>query len=82
MSEDELKYDNIKIKEKKKKKQRHEDTKSNDEDTFFEDVDFTNDYVSFYQMNLSRPLLKAIGEMKFVHPTPIQAATIPLALLG
>lgn len=33
-------------------------------------------------MNLSRPLLKAISDMKFVHPTPIQAATIPVALLG
>lgn len=33
-------------------------------------------------MNLSRPLMKAIGEMKFVHPTPIQASTIPTALLG
>ncbi|KAJ8931264.1 hypothetical protein NQ314_015830 [Rhamnusium bicolor] len=33
-------------------------------------------------MNLSRPLLKAIQEMKFVHPTPIQSVTIPVALLG
>lgn len=82
LSDDELKYDNIKTKEKKNRKRKKEEIKSTDEDTFFEDVDFTNDNVSFYQMNLSRPLLKAIGEMKFVHPTPIQAATIPLALLG
>ncbi|KAG5869008.1 hypothetical protein JTB14_019946 [Gonioctena quinquepunctata] len=34
------------------------------------------------KMNLSRPLLKAIAEMKFVHPTPIQSVTIPVALLG
>ena len=33
-------------------------------------------------MNLSRPLLKAIEELRYVHPTPIQAATIPVALLG
>lgn len=33
-------------------------------------------------MNLSRPLLKAITAMNFVHPTPIQAATIPVALMG
>lgn len=33
-------------------------------------------------MNLSRPLLKAIGTLNYVHPTPIQAATIPIALLG
>eukprot|EP00058_Branchiostoma_floridae_P008819 XP_002594307.1 hypothetical protein BRAFLDRAFT_275600 [Branchiostoma floridae] len=33
-------------------------------------------------MNLSRPLVKAISQMKFHHPTPIQKATIPVALLG
>ncbi|PNF39978.1 putative ATP-dependent RNA helicase DDX27 [Cryptotermes secundus] len=33
-------------------------------------------------MNLSRPLLKAIAAMNFIHPTPIQAATIPVALMG
>lgn len=49
---------------------------------FFENVDVNTENSSFYQMNLSRPLLKAIGEMKFVHPTPIQASTIPIALLG
>lgn len=82
LSEDELKYDNIKTKEKKARKKKNTDIKSEPEDAFFEDVDFTNDNISFYQMNISRPLLKAIGEMKFVHPTPIQAATIPPALLG
>ncbi|XP_023221975.1 probable ATP-dependent RNA helicase DDX27 [Centruroides sculpturatus] len=33
-------------------------------------------------MNLSRPLQKALTSMKFIHPTPIQAATIPVALMG
>ncbi|KAL3286971.1 hypothetical protein HHI36_001457 [Cryptolaemus montrouzieri] len=42
----------------------------------------TDQISSFYQMNLSRPLLKAISDMKFVHPTPIQANAIPIALLG
>ncbi|KAF9481157.1 DEAD-domain-containing protein [Pholiota conissans] len=37
---------------------------------------------SFLSMNLSRPLLKAITTLGFVKPTPIQAATIPVALLG
>lgn len=37
---------------------------------------------SFYQMNLTRPLMKAIGDLGYTHPTPIQAQTIPLALLG
>ena len=37
---------------------------------------------SFLSMNLSRPLLKAIATLGFTIPTPIQAATIPVALLG
>jgi len=37
---------------------------------------------SFLSMNLSRPLLKAITSMGFQKPTPIQSATIPVALLG
>ena len=37
---------------------------------------------SFLSMNLSRPLQKAITTLGFTKPTPIQAATIPVALLG
>ena len=37
---------------------------------------------SFLTMNLSRPLLKAITTLGFHSPTPIQAATIPVGLLG
>lgn len=37
---------------------------------------------SFLTMNLSRPILKALTSMSFNKPTPIQAATIPVALLG
>lgn len=37
---------------------------------------------SFHTMNLSRPLLKATEALHFIHPTPIQKATIPLALAG
>ena len=37
---------------------------------------------SFLTMNLSRPILKALANMGFNKPTPIQAATIPVALLG
>ena len=55
---------------------------SDNEDAFFEDSPVYDETASFATMNLSRPLLKAILEMKFVHPTPIQAATIPVALLG
>lgn len=43
---------------------------------------FGDEDVSFQQMNLSRPLLKALTAMNFIYPTPIQASTIPMALLG
>lgn len=76
LSDDELKPDKIKVKEKKRKR------KSSNDEEFFEEGNLETEIGSFYQMNLSRPLLKAIGEMKFVHPTPIQASTIPVALLG
>ncbi|KAF7969342.1 hypothetical protein HWV62_27671 [Athelia sp. TMB] len=39
-------------------------------------------HASFLTMNLSRPILKALTTMGFNKPTPIQAATIPVALLG
>lgn len=42
-----------------------------------------HDYTcSFHEMNLSRPLMKALTAINFVQPTPIQAATVPIALLG
>ncbi|GAV08721.1 hypothetical protein RvY_18375 [Ramazzottius varieornatus] len=37
---------------------------------------------AFHEMNLSRPLLKALAELNFSTPTPIQAAAIPIGLLG
>ncbi|KAL9656273.1 hypothetical protein ABK040_007886 [Willaertia magna] len=37
---------------------------------------------SFTDMNLSRSLLKAVYEMGYEHPTPIQARCIPLLLKG
>lgn len=81
LSEDELKKDAFKTKEKKGK--RKKSTKEQNEETInFEEFTNVESYVSFQQMNLSRPLLKAITTMKFVHPTPIQAATIPVALMG
>jgi ATP-dependent RNA helicase DDX27 len=37
---------------------------------------------SFQEMNLSRPLLKAVSELGYVSPTPIQTRVIPLILAG
>ncbi|XP_075223174.1 dead-box helicase Rs1 [Lycorma delicatula] len=96
LSEDDLRKDEIKVKEKKLTKKKKKIKKiglissfdSNDEDDeqkkkeFFEDAPPYDENVSFYEMNLSRPLMKAIGSMGFVHPTPIQAATITVALQG
>lgn len=41
-----------------------------------------NAHDSFLSMNLSRPIIKALTTLSFTKPTPIQAATIPVALLG
>ncbi|KZT54399.1 DEAD-domain-containing protein [Calocera cornea HHB12733] len=51
---------------------------------FFDTPDPTSSTSSatFQSMNLSRPLLKALASVGFDKPTPIQAATIPVALLG
>lgn len=89
LSDDDLKHDNLRLKEKRKKKQRKTglnvpDADQNDEADadFFEEADGSEIVNSFYQMNLSRPLMRAIGVLGYIYPTPIQASTIPIALLG
>ncbi|KAF9453798.1 DEAD-domain-containing protein [Macrolepiota fuliginosa MF-IS2] len=42
----------------------------------------TEAHSSFLSMNLSRPVMKALTSLGFKKPTPIQASTIPVALLG
>tara|TARA_Y200000002_G_C22686821_1_gene666293 strand:- start:2456 stop:3682 length:1227 start_codon:yes stop_codon:yes gene_type:complete len=37
---------------------------------------------TFYDMGLPAPLSRTLSEMKFTHPTPIQAEAIPIALQG
>ncbi|KAJ6519840.1 DEAD-domain-containing protein [Mycena sanguinolenta] len=49
---------------------------------FDSEVVSTDEHSSFLTMNLSRPILKAITTLGFLKPTPIQAATIPVALIG
>ncbi|KAJ6610890.1 DEAD-domain-containing protein [Mycena sp. CBHHK59/15] len=62
----------------------HETQAEKDRKAAFFDSDVLSSEVhaSFLTMNLSRPLLKAITTLGFHKPTPIQAATIPVALLG
>ncbi|KAJ6645228.1 putative ATP-dependent RNA helicase DDX27 [Pseudolycoriella hygida] len=85
LSDDELKHDGLRLKEKKKKKGKkvkvEEDVEENDKE-FFEEATESDQINSFYQMNLSRPLMRAIGVLGYIYPTPIQATTIPIALLG
>lgn len=96
LSDVDMKTDAVKVREKqtgKRKKKRketvttdngndHVHVEAEDSVEFFEDAPPYDESSSFYQMNLSRPLMKAISLLNYAHPTPIQAATIPVALLG
>ncbi|XP_015922344.1 probable ATP-dependent RNA helicase DDX27 [Parasteatoda tepidariorum] len=82
--ENEEPSDIVKVKKKKKKrKSMFESDKVIDIDSEIlgEEIKYDKG-MTFQQMNLSRPLQKAITSMNFLHPTPIQAATIPVALMG
>lgn len=59
-----------------------EDAETKDKTSFFDESIPQVSDVDFTDMNLSRPLLKAINGLGFSSPTPIQANTIPVALLG
>lgn len=37
---------------------------------------------SFQTLNLSRPLLRALGDLGYAKPSPVQSSVIPIALLG
>lgn len=39
-------------------------------------------FSNFNSLSLSRPVLKALGDLGYATPSPIQGATIPIALLG
>ena len=95
LTHDNIKVKDSELRRKTKKKAKEDSANSGkngvkiegDEnlEDFFEEHTVTEEddvSASFYNMNLSRPLLKAIESLNFVHPTPIQNATIPLALAG
>ncbi|KFP03951.1 putative ATP-dependent RNA helicase DDX27, partial [Calypte anna] len=71
------KADTVKVKERRRSKKGKMEAEG-----FFEDASQYDDNLSFQDMNLSRPLLKAITALGFKQPTPIQKACIPVALLG
>ncbi|NXS53097.1 DDX27 helicase, partial [Brachypteracias leptosomus] len=70
------KADTVKVKERRRSK------KGEEVESFFEDASQYDENLSFQDMNLSRPLLKAITALGFKQPTPIQKACIPVGLLG
>ncbi|GFR26866.1 probable ATP-dependent RNA helicase DDX27, partial [Trichonephila clavata] len=76
-----IRVKNKKKKNKKKKSLFEDKVISIDDSILGEEIQF-DPSITFQQMNLSRPLQKAITSMNFLHPTPIQAATIPIALMG
>ena len=52
---------------------------------FFEELnknELKNELSSFEEMNISKPLIKALGQMGMTKPTSIQSAAIPTALMG
>ena len=51
------------------------------EDEYFE-FDESATFRSLLDIGSSKPILKAIEDLKWAHPTPIQAATIPTAVSG
>ena len=87
-----MQHDNLRLREKKllkkkKGKKNGWDSDGEEEDEgekmqFEEAIDSNEAITSFYQMNLSRPLMRSIGVLGYIYPTPIQASTIPVALLG
>ncbi|CAG5134459.1 unnamed protein product, partial [Candidula unifasciata] len=80
--EENMTADTVKTKEKKKKGKKQGEEEEQVKVQFSESVDSYDDKITFQDMNLSRPLLKGLSSMNFVKPTPIQAACIPIALLG
>ncbi|NXR16106.1 DDX27 helicase, partial [Semnornis frantzii] len=71
------KADTVKVKERRRSKKGEMEAES-----FSEDASQYDENLTFQDMNLSRPLLKAITALGFKQPTPIQKACIPVGLLG
>ncbi|XP_047202755.1 probable ATP-dependent RNA helicase DDX27 isoform X2 [Girardinichthys multiradiatus] len=72
------KSDTLREKERRGKKKMEEQTP----EAFSEDASQYNNQLTFEEMNLSRPILKAITALGFKEPTPIQKACVPVGLLG
>ncbi|XP_050395180.1 probable ATP-dependent RNA helicase DDX27 [Patella vulgata] len=78
-SGEEMATDVIRTKEKRKRKKMKVEEEIME---FSECIDTYDENMGFADMNVTRPLMKALSVMNFEKPTPIQAATIPKALMG
>ncbi|CAI5686417.1 unnamed protein product [Oreochromis niloticus] len=73
------KSDTLRDKERRGKKRKVAEEAA---ESFYEDASQYDDQLTFDDMNLSRPILKAITALGFKQPTPIQKACVPVGLLG
>ncbi|XP_041837238.1 probable ATP-dependent RNA helicase DDX27 isoform X1 [Melanotaenia boesemani] len=73
------KSDTLREKERHGRKRKAEEEA---QQTFCEDASQYDDQLTFENMNLSRPILKAVTALGFKQPTPIQKACVPVGLLG
>ncbi|XP_034387989.1 probable ATP-dependent RNA helicase DDX27 isoform X1 [Cyclopterus lumpus] len=73
------KSDVLRLKERRGKRRKLGDEAP---ESFFDDASQYDDQLTFDNMNLSRPILKAITALGFKLPTPIQKACVPIGLLG
>lgn len=74
------KSDTLREKERRGKKKKVEEEQA--PERFSEDASQYDDQLTFEEMNLSRPILKAITALGFKEPTPIQKACVPVGLMG
>ncbi|KAM6946759.1 putative ATP-dependent RNA helicase DDX27 isoform 2-T2 [Lycodopsis pacificus] len=73
------KSDTVRDKERRGKRRKMGDEAP---ESYYEDASHYDDALTFDDMNLSRPILKAITALGFKLPTPIQKACVPIGLLG
>ncbi|XP_077386559.1 putative ATP-dependent RNA helicase DDX27 [Festucalex cinctus] len=70
------------LREKRRRGRKKEADEEEEVQSFHEDASQFDDTLTFGDMNLSRPILKAITALGFKQPTPIQKACVPVGLLG
>ncbi|XP_043979208.1 probable ATP-dependent RNA helicase DDX27 [Gambusia affinis] len=70
------------LREKERRGRKRKNAEEEAPETFSEDASQYNEQLTFEEMNLSRPILKAVTALGFREPTPIQKACVPVGLLG